>query len=172
MKTHENQITIRPFRKTDIPKFYARIKKDQIAKNLRKYFPRTYVEVKALVKASRSGKSKDYAVEFKGYLAGVISLIPVEGDPNSFELGCLWIAKRWRKRGLSELVICKLARQAFEKLGATKVCTRIFNCNEFVKELVLKLGFVYNPEHNCMMEHAEIIELLCFYEMTPDRLAA
>lgn len=137
---------------------------------MRDSFPRTLEEVYEFVEASETGRTEDYAIEYENTLVGGISICKMNDDLKSYEIGCMWIRESYRRNGIAKTATCKLAKRIFNDFGVSWAVIRVLNSNQYVKKIVMDMGFVYNPNRNVIYPTKTGPKLLCFYQTTQDRL--
>lgn len=151
----------RRFKESDAPIFIQNLEIEKVYEHMRAEFPRTRNEVKDFIIASEKGETNNFAIEYKDSLVGMISLFHKNGEPGSFEIGCMWIFKQFLGLGIATYETKKFVIKAFDEYKASKVYICTYEENKAPQRIISNMGFIFYS-YSWYKNNKK----LCYYEMT------
>jgi RimJ/RimL family protein N-acetyltransferase len=146
MKTASNpNITLRPWRDSDIPSLLKYANNKNIAKNLTDRFPHPFLAANAewfLNWANTHTPPQILAIDVNGEAIGSIGLHPLE---DVFRLNCelgYWVAEPFWGKGIATQAIALMTEYAKANFAFTRLFARPYGSNIGSQKALLKAGFV------------------------------
>lgn len=140
-----NQVKLRPWRKSDVSFFVNNATNPEIAKNMTDRFPQPYTErdAKTFIKnAIHTDPTSRFAILYQDEVVGSIGVFPQE-DINRLnaELG-YWLAEPFWGKGIMTDAIKYMVEYAFDMLPIDRIFARPFPTNPASQKILEKNGFV------------------------------
>lgn len=141
---HEN-ITLRPFRETDIPQLAKIANNKKIYDNVRDMFPHPYAEENAekFINgfANSHEKQRIFAIEYEGKLAGAMGIHPRDDIyRKSGEIG-YWLGEEFWGKGIATAGVKLLLPYAWKELDLVRIFAGVFAYNKGSARVLEKCGF-------------------------------
>jgi RimJ/RimL family protein N-acetyltransferase len=145
MELKQNNVTLRPFRKTDAPLMAKLANNEKIARNLRDGFPYPYTIADAeffLGKFMGQEPVTFFAIEYNGEYAGNISLMPGQDVyRKSAEIG-YFIGEPYWNKGIATVAVQLITDYGLNTLGFVRIHTGIYEYNPASMRVLEKCGYL------------------------------
>lgn len=144
MLLQKENVSIRPFKKSDVPRLAELANNKKIFDNLRDGFPHPYTlaDAEKFIEIFQDQKPVHvFAIEYKGEYAGNIGLhVGEDVYRKSAEIGYFLGEPYWNK-GIMTKAVKLIVEYGFKHLDIVRIYTGIFDYNHASQKVLEKCGF-------------------------------